>query len=366
MPEIGQAFGIAKDVFMKNLLWPLRQQIMPLLQKMLDWVRDNRARFVQWGATIGNIFRTILIVAKNLWAVFKGLVDVISNAFQKAFKTNFKSFDEFLNVLSFKISAVIIYLGMLAKDVISFFKPLIDSVVGLGVAFGKVAWDALGSFFGGLSSKASGIGSFRDAIKGFTEALTKFFGDPAVQKAIKDFTSFLGAAIGTGLTDALRILADFLNIITSAIRALNGEHIDWGKVFGNLGSDLLSAGGDITKGIADIFGFGEKKPYTGASMSEAYKFAENPLAYKKPTSVHDAIITKTGQIINTDPDDNLIATKKLSLAGMRSNPISVTMSNIFNVSVNEGDAERTGASLGSGLARGFRERILMARTAEGL
>lgn len=129
MPEVGQAFGLAKDIFLKNLLWPLRQQVMPLLQKMLDWVRDNRAQFVKWGATVANVFRTVVVVAKTLWEVFKSLVKTVGEAFQKAFNTNFKSFDEFLNVLSFKVSAVIIFIGMLAKQVVADLRPAFEWII---------------------------------------------------------------------------------------------------------------------------------------------------------------------------------------------------------------------------------------------
>ena len=41
--------------------------------------------------------------------------------------------------------------------------------------------------------------------------------------------------------------------------------------------------------------------------------------YKEPAKVNDAIITKTGQIIHTDPDDNLYAFKKLPELGGRVN-----------------------------------------------
>ena len=47
MPEIGKTFGIAKDIFMKNLLWPLRKFILPYLQRLLDWVRTHRLMFVK-------------------------------------------------------------------------------------------------------------------------------------------------------------------------------------------------------------------------------------------------------------------------------------------------------------------------------
>src|SRR5512137_606949 len=201
MPEVGQAFGIAKDVFLKNLLWPLRQQVMPMLQKMLDWVRDNRARFVQWGVTVANVFRSVVSVARTLWDVMKSLVDTVGGAFQRAFKTNFKSFDEFVNVLSFKVSAVIVYLGMLAKDLVKDFTPAFDwimrvggEVVGFFLDLIKV-WTrsneqgaSLFTVMDKLKETFRLIGNFvENAVKGFRDGIV-----PAISNAMTPIDSFFG------------------------------------------------------------------------------------------------------------------------------------------------------------------------------
>ena len=66
------------------------------------------------------------------------------------------------------------------------------------------------------------------------------------------------------------------------------------------------------------------------------------------TKVNDAIITKDGKVIHTDPQDNIIATKNLSGAGGRSVNLSMNFGN-FNFTVTEGNARNAGANFANGL-----------------
>jgi len=246
MPEVGQAFGLAKDIFLKNLLWPLRQQVMPLLQKMLDWVRDNRAQFVKWGATVANIFRTVVVVAKILWEVFKSLVKTVGEAFQKAFNTNFKSFDEFLNVLSFKISAVIIFMGMLAKQLVTDFKPAFEWIIDMGktiidffVNLGK-EWlntnnqgHSLMTIMDHLKETFRILGTFiENAVKGFSEGFVPAMRDAMtpidnIVISLNSLMRVLGMDDSDGVRGAFKSLGTFLGgafmIALSAISSVIDE-----------------------------------------------------------------------------------------------------------------------------------------------
>jgi len=71
IPEIGQTFKIAGDVITRNFLWPLRQQLMPYLQKFLNWVRDHRAMFVRWGAVLVNVFQVVVQGVKSAINILK-------------------------------------------------------------------------------------------------------------------------------------------------------------------------------------------------------------------------------------------------------------------------------------------------------
>jgi len=393
MPEVGQAFGIAKDVFMKNLLWPLRQQIMPMLQRMLDWVRDNRARFAQWGATLANVFRTVLTVAKTLYGVFKQLLDVVGSAFQRAFRSNFKNFDEFLNVLSFKVSAVIVYMGMLAKDLIKDFKPAFDWILDVGGSIlgffgnlikswttandqGKSLWTVFDKMGQTLGIIAGAIGA---AVKGFAEGFA-----PAVKNimtpidnvlrvlnqllkaiglddkdGIRGGFSALGSIIGTLATGALATIAAAFDTIVQSLLTLM-------KLSEIIDSILKGDWSAVSKKWNEIGPMWEEwAKRQGQNFGAVIPSAPASQGIGGIPGVHDAIITKTGKVIRTDPDDNIVATKAMPVRG-GGRDVAVTMSNAFYVTVTEGDAKRAGRDIGSGLAIGFRERILASKTAEGL
>jgi hypothetical protein len=140
LPEIGQAFNIASDIISKNFFWPLRQQLMPVLNDILSWVTENRTLFVRWGAAIGNVFKSVVLTATELYKVVKTLVDAVGNSFQKAWGTSFQNFQEFLDVLSFKIAVVVIWFGLIAEQAMTKIQPLFNTITKLTTeALGKIA-----------------------------------------------------------------------------------------------------------------------------------------------------------------------------------------------------------------------------------
>ena len=387
MPEVGQAFGLAKDIFLKNLLWPLRQQVMPLLQKMLDWVRDNRAQFVKWGTTVANIFRTVVVVAKTLWEVFKSLVDMVGSAFQKAFNTNFKSFDEFLNVLSFKISAVIIFLGMLAKQLVTDFKPAFEWIIDMGSTIIRFFLDLVKAW---TSSNEQGksLWTVLDAMKTTFELLSNFIGNavkgltegflPAVKDAMTPLTNIvtsinrllvalgfndsegirgafkaLGGILGTAFVAALSTVATALDLIVTSLVAIAqlGNVLD--KVFKG---DWIGAFDEVKKIGGTFSGFGKRTAENGNAINAGVSSIVNP------EKVHDGIITKNGKVIHTDSDDNIFASKTLPGKGKSTPNVNIGP---FYISVTEGDAEKAGRNFGNGLKSTFRDNVSSARLAEG-
>ena len=81
MPEISKAFGIAKNIILKNFLYPVRKAIFPVLQKFLDWVRDNRAMFVKWGQILVTIFHVVSAAIGRVIEIGKGLLRTFGGFF---------------------------------------------------------------------------------------------------------------------------------------------------------------------------------------------------------------------------------------------------------------------------------------------
>jgi phage-related protein len=278
MPEVGQAFSIAADIALKNFFYPIRQLLLPFLNNMLKWVTDHRALFIRWGTAVANVLRAVILVAKQLWDIFKGFLDAIGNSLQKALGTHFKSFDEFLNMLSFKIAAIIIWLGMICKSlnadftkafewifeqgkrIIDFFVEFVSNLVKLAVDTGtftaaleliKTAIQGIISIAGTflesmeqiiamlLTPNKSGdnIATILESLRAMIDELVS-----TIQLAITEFTAgFMEAA-----SEIATPIREIIEHITGIIKAFNSE--DGAEVFREFGRMV----GNALMGVADL------------------------------------------------------------------------------------------------------------------
>jgi phage-related protein len=127
MPEVGQAFGIARDIIMKNLLWPLRKELMPLLQRMLDWVRENRARFVQWGQVVANVFRSIVAFVKRAIDFAKQLFERMQILFKTIFGDSTMELADIFNLLLAKFAVIAEFVGSILGDLLDWFVNIVST-----------------------------------------------------------------------------------------------------------------------------------------------------------------------------------------------------------------------------------------------
>lgn len=126
IPEIGKTFNVVSDIFFKNFLWPIRKQLAPILQKILNWARENRATFVKWGQAVANVFRTIVIVAKNVIEWGREIFNQINRIFTGLFGDQVKSWEEAWNLLTAKIAIGAVFLGEIVKNIITWFADIAE------------------------------------------------------------------------------------------------------------------------------------------------------------------------------------------------------------------------------------------------
>lgn len=139
-PEISKAFNLASEVFFRNFFWPIRQAMLPLLQGMLDWVRDHRTAFVKWGQVVANIFQAAVAIAKAFIGALRAITDVIGPHFRAVFG---QSFMETLNLALAKIAVV----GVFVADVIKRLAGPIGGVVNDILDMARAVWDLVGGWF---------------------------------------------------------------------------------------------------------------------------------------------------------------------------------------------------------------------------
>jgi hypothetical protein len=400
IPEIGQAFKIAGDIFTKNFFWPLRQAVMPLLMKMLDWVRTHRATFVKWGAAVVSVFRMAASVVRGVYDILTKIVGSLGPSFRNLFKGGIA---DFLNLMSLKLAFVMqLIVGLIEKVVSGFGK-------GLGGAWDKIKdiakaiWDfaesmlkanATGASLGTvLKTIAEIFGQIIDIgttiLKPFIEGLvsplknimTPFQGVATAirnllgsikglmgDKDTQGFLNFLGKITGTAIITGLTAVAVAIGGVVSAIQWLifaiksygNAQKASqlaiaggksWGEAFEAF-SSILTASGEEAKALAEqqknMFG----PMFTG--LAESYKGTWAG----EPTQAHDVVITKRGEVVQLDPGDTIMAAKKLGGLG---GGLNVEV----NLTVTEGNARAAGMSFASGLADQLRNAVLAEQVAGG-
>ena len=255
IPEIGQAFGIAKEIILKNLFWPLRQMVVPLLQKMLDWVRDHRTLFVKWGEALANMFRAVWVVAKNLYDTFLRIVDYLGPQFKKLFGD---SFENILNLLSVKFVALLFYLqrlfGPIAKGLWNMIRNLLPALVK--------AWQDLAPW---IQKALDMVVRMVENLLPDLEALFKNIISSAAELLAKILE--VGTSVEANLTNLLRQALGLVNEVVTSVKNiglgfLEGVKPHLGPIIDNLAT-ILGSTRDLLKNWND--------PKFGANLKSVAK-----------------------------------------------------------------------------------------------
>lgn len=374
VPEIGQAFKMASDIMNKEFFFPIRQQIMPYLQKMLDWVRDHRALFAKWGQAVADVLKTVIDVGKTLWNTLKDVVEILTNSLQKGLGTSFKSLNEFISVLQVKMSFVTLLIGDAVKamfekisptfefiiekgaEVLSFFTDLFGAWV-TGNDTGKnfmnimntlydifdkivhVIGDSVASFLQGMLQPLKDLSAPLDTVNNAFQRLLDLFGD-GENTGLKKVFSWLGNLVGNQLVVAFESLAIAIDTVVSGIQTLAQG--------GNLIKDLFTGNWGALKNdwdaVKDIW-----KEYGNRTASAGGRIWS---AEKSSVGINDGIVTKDGKVVRLNPEDNIYAFKGTPMGG-----ITAPMNMVFNVTVTEGNVQVVGQQLGYSIHKSFVDRL---------
>ena len=382
MPEIGQAFKIAGDIMSKEFFFPIRQLIMPYLQKMLDWVRDHRTLFAKWGQAVADSLKIVINVGKTLWNTLKDVVGILTNSLQKGLGTSFKSLDEFISVLQVKLAFVTLFIGDAIKAMVEKIAPTFEYIVEKGSeilrffaslasswltlnsngdslatvldkvyqVFDKivhVVGDSLAGFFEGLIPPLKNLMTPLDNIADSFLRLLNIFGEDG-NSGLRAVFKWLGNFTGNALVIAFEELAWAIDTVVVGIQTLAQS----GKLLTALFSGNWSKLGEDWKATKDIFGnYGKRTSATGQRQVNAFK---------DMLSINDGIVTKDGKVIRLNPEDNIYAFKGTPMGG-----ITAPMSMVFNVTVTEGNAQVVGQQLGYSIHKSFVDRLKEQQMAGG-
>lgn len=253
MPEVGAVFGTVKDIFFRNFLFPLRQQVLPLLQRLLDWTREHRAAFVQWGQTAVAAFQLVWNIVSSGFALLKRFWEGIQGAVFRIFGIQAKNFSEAINMVIFKISVVANAASILLEPIIDglakFISAILPPLAGILEDLAKIAWAALSGFIEGISKHAPELAAaFQDLGKAFHAAFT-----PEVLAVLRQVFEILGEATILAITTAIELLAKAFQLLADVIDALQGKKVDWSNLIphGPVFDTLYKVSGQIGTAVAD-------------------------------------------------------------------------------------------------------------------
>lgn len=351
IPEIGKTFGIAKDIIFRNFLFPLRKAIFPMLQKFLDWTRDNRKTFVVWGAALADVFSMVsdgigdvLKIGKELGRFFVGFIN-------RTFGLQLNNFTELINLTVFKMAVAIEFLKAAFPDIMGKVKPFIDLFAdGVGNAIVGVT-SLVSGFLQGVSGIEKPLQSILETINSIGAAFTTI--DESGNKTNRIFET-IGKTLGTIFKFVGEIVDAFLTGMKPAIIGMEGPFNRIAKVFDSIFGDTetVSQWKTIFEGIGKIVGgtilfafqaIASAVELIGGAMKLLLKFFADPkvafilgkigdfitlipnallgglntaadLVSGRPTGPqqNDAMITKDGKVTPLSPEDNIFAFKKLS------------------------------------------------------
>lgn len=205
LPEIGKVWEIAGGIMKRNFFWPLRQEIAPYLQKFLNWTRDHRTLFVQWGQVLVNVFRTVKQTIMNLFEALRPIIETFGKRFKEIFGGSVKSVSDAVNIIAFR-------LFFLATMIIEYFRPvitMIDNII-------NAVWDLGAAFVEGLDvdsfnkSCAGILKTWRDMVIGLN---SNDFG-PVIE-SLKTISRYLGTMVNV-FTKATEVIWRFLAAIGAA------------------------------------------------------------------------------------------------------------------------------------------------------
>lgn len=214
IPEIGRSFSIAGDIISRNLLWPLRQELIPILQKMLNWVRDNRAMFVKWGMVLANIFRAVVGIVKSAFTIWEKMFGKLALGLKKVFGNSIKSVTDLINIIIFRIALLVTVLHVLIEPIMTFLVDVFLKLVGLVKQFVQ-GFASVGSFSGPIMSI---VNSFKSLFESFNQILEMLNGSGGLGEAFR----ILGEIVGGSILYTFKTLATLLDGISTAVKIIIG------------------------------------------------------------------------------------------------------------------------------------------------
>jgi hypothetical protein len=370
IPEIGKTFSMAGSIISKNLLWPLRKALMPILQNILDWTRENRGTFVRWGQVIANAFRTAVSVGRVFWNIIKNIGGAIRDSLGRFFDFMNRDFTKTMNMLQAKLVFIGQGISLVFEQAArayqgSGLQKYFNSMLNVFSTVLTVAQDLGAAFRRGFRFKA--IGKELDDIFGVLGDIFNMLFPKGADTPSWLITVFetLGEVVSTLAVGGLKAIELAVTGIRDAIQWLIETGFPkfkekWEEWFGGAESRTGLAGnlpegverGGGGKGLFDLLSLMRATPATTANPS-ATTTDNQP---SNMSVMDDALIKPNGQVIRLNPNDYITARKEPG-GGPQTINMTVSLAGA-NINATQGDAERVGYGVAEGIGNRIRDELI--------
>ena len=182
LPEVGATFDVVANMFKRNLLEPLRRELVPLLNQVSQWAVDNRETLVRIGVFIADAFRIAYEVISSLVKIGKSLIDGFASGVKSVFGDTTTTIGDIIRLVMTKIAATVIFISTILEPVAN----TIGMILGTVISWILKTDEALGAI------AAGGIVLLARAI--WSNVL------PAISALIKSVWAFTSALLANPLT----------------------------------------------------------------------------------------------------------------------------------------------------------------------
>ena len=243
----------------------------------------------------------------------QGVMESIGNSFSAIGAKLLQAFLPIGQALASMLEDAMPYFDMMGDILANNIKPVIFVVSTIFKGIGKT----IGAFIDALKP---GFKSMLDALKPIRDIFSKIFSSSGesgkFMQIIMRVFSFIGNIVGTVLGTAFKAIG---NVITHIANTF-GFIIDFFKGdigFGEMVSGILGSMVDMVGNIVTTLWEGIKSVFSSLG-TYIYEQIKDSLSFfgslfggddTEETKVNDAVISPSGQVISTSPEDYLIATK---------------------------------------------------------
>jgi len=198
-PEFGDTLFSFGEIIKYNILGPIRDELIPILNSILSWASSNEKLFTRIGVGIATAFRIGIQVVKSFFSIVQTLFKSIFGRISELTGATIGGVENALNLAATKIAATLNFIMIVAEPI---FKAIGNLIGNLIVGFKE--------FFSGA---ADGIGDLSESTENITKLFKVLFGWLTKTKDESNEISGIWSGIGKVVGTVVKLIIKALDLL---------------------------------------------------------------------------------------------------------------------------------------------------------